>query len=95
MHIIRLEDKGFISWHCHPILTNSLKEQIIQEFAGKGLKVSLKAIEHNYDAWSQDLKSGFKDEGNGTFLFTPCGCNPLSFTAEALKGESYEITYEC
>ena len=41
------------------------------------------------------LKSGYRDEKNGYHLFTPCGCNPLSFRVSSLEPElDWQITYE-
>lgn len=56
-------------------------------FKRHGFDVTDKALEHNYGCWRDDLKSGFRDEENGYHLFTPCGCNPLSFTATKLNGK--------
>lgn len=67
--------------------------QIIREFAKNGFQVTREAVLHNYDAWLYDFKSGYLDEENGYFLFTPCKCNPLSFRVETLNGESYQKTY--
>lgn len=68
-------------------------EDIIKEFEENGFIVSKKAIIHNYNAWKQDYKSGYK--GKKVFLFTPCGCNRLSFTAYKISkyGKSWQTTY--
>lgn len=63
------------------------------EFRNHGYDVTLDAISHNYEAWLNDEKSGYLDEDNGYFLFTPCGCNQLRFFAEPLNGEDYQKTY--
>ena len=55
--------------------------KVLKEFKKNGFNVTRKAIKHNYEAWSVDCKSGYRDEENNYFLFTPCGHNPLSFTA--------------
>lgn len=73
-----------------PTGKNSINE-IIAEFAKHGYKVSEKALWHNYRAWDMDYKSAFVE--NGVELFTPCGCNPLSFTALKAREDSY--TYIC
>ena len=72
-------------------------QSIIDEFAENGFNVSIEAITHNYNCWRGDLKSGFRDEENGYHLFTPCGCNPLSFRISTLhpKCNDWQITYEC
>jgi hypothetical protein len=65
--------------HCgiHP--TKLPYKDIIEEFEKQGFKVTRKAIKHNYEAWLVDTKSGYRDEKNNVFVFTPCGVNPLSF----------------
>ena len=70
--------------HCgiHP---NRLPyKKIIDEFKKHGFNITRKAIKHNYEAWLSDCKSGYRDEDNDYFLFTPCGCNTLCFTASKL-----------
>lgn len=71
---------------------DSMKE----EFAQAGFPVTWEALYHNYSAWLGDLKSGYRDEKNGYHLFTPCGCNPLSFHATSLheKCSDWQTTYE-
>ena len=64
-------------------------------FFSNGFNVTSDAVMHNFQAWSKDYKSGYLDEANGYFLFTPCGCNKLRFTAEKINGEDYQHTYEC
>lgn len=68
---------------------------IMDEFAQAGFKVTLEALLHNYSSWRGDLKSGYRDEKNGYHLFTPCGCNPLSFRATSLheKCSDWQTTY--
>ena len=79
------------------MLTDSDINKMIQEFKEHGLNVTREAIEHNYQAWKYDNKSGYRDENNGYHLFTPCGCNPMSFTASSLhkKCEGWQTTYIC
>lgn len=62
-----------------------------------GITVSPEAIEHNFNAWVRDLKSGYRDEANGLHVFTPCGCNDLSFSCSELHptAEDYQKTYTC
>lgn len=69
-------------------------EEVIKEFAGHGFNVTEEAIMHNYEAWKGDFKSGFKDEENGYFLFTPYGCDTLYFIACELTGVEWQKTYE-
>lgn len=70
-------------------------DEIVAYFKKGGLNVSREALEHNYNAWRCDLKSGYRDEANGTFVFTPCGCNSLSFTVTELCDRyGWQETYE-
>lgn len=55
-----------------------------QFFKERGFNVTIDALKHNHNCWLMDSKSGYRDEENNYFLFTPCGCNPLSFTATRL-----------
>lgn len=67
---------------------------LIEEFKTKGYNVTEEALLHNFSAWKSDYKSGYRDEENGYFLFSPCGCNPLRFHAEKLKeNAAYQRTY--
>lgn len=69
-------------------------EAVIAEFEANGFKVTEEAIAHNFNAWSGDYKSGYRDEENDYFLFTPCGCNQLRFEAmELIDGADYQTTY--
>lgn len=70
------------------------KEAILARFADAGFNVTEEALMHNYEAWRDDYKSGYLDKGNGYFLWSPCGCNPLMFRAERLNGRDYQKTYE-
>ena len=78
-------------------LTDSNIKKIIAEFKGKGFNITKEAILHNYDAWRYDMKSGYRDEVNNYHLFSPCGCNPLSFRATTLheKCSDWQETYTC
>lgn len=79
----------------------SLSEQdfkdIKKEFAENGFNVTIHALKHNYIAWLCDMKSGYRDEKHNYHLFSPCGCNPLSFRASTLhpQCEDWQQTYEC
>lgn len=79
------------------ILSDDRIEKIIKTFHKKGFNITKEAIWHNYIAWQGDYKSGYRDDNNNYHLFTPCGCNPLSFTATSLCNEStdWQITYMC
>lgn len=74
-------------------LTEEDMLDVQKRFKDNGYNVSLKAIKHNYEAWLGDFKSGYR--GNGYHLFTPCGCNPLSFRATTLhkKCKDWQTTY--
>jgi len=74
-------------------LTKKMIKDIIKEFADNGFNVSERAILHNYDCWKCDAKSGYR--GRNYHLFTPCGCNPLSFRATTLhrKCANWQTTY--
>ncbi len=64
-------------------------EEVQDFFARHGYNVTEDAIRHNFEAWKEDFKSGYRDEKNGYHLFTPCGCNPLAFRLSTLD-EDYE-----
>ena len=72
-------------------------KSILKEFAEHGFNVTRKALMHNYEAWLYDEKSGYRDEENGYHLFSPCGCNPLSFRASSLdeRCADWQTTYTC
>lgn len=65
-------------------------DSVIKQFKENGFNVTRKAIIHNYSAWLGDMKSGYRDEDNGYHLFSPCGCNPLSFRATSLHKNCYD-----
>jgi len=65
-------------------LSDERISEIITEFAEHGFDVSKEAIMHNFDAWRAGLKSGYRDKERGYHLFSPCGCNPLRFSATSL-----------
>lgn len=78
-----------------PAFTSKVIRSVVEEFRANGFKVTREAVVHNYKAWFCDLKSGWRDEENGYHLFTPCGCNPLSFRATSLEKElDWQTTYE-
>lgn len=70
---------------------------IIMEFKENGFNVTEQAIRHNFDAWRYDEKSGYRDDENNYHIFSPCGCNPLSFRATTLhkQCEDWQKTYTC
>ena len=67
-------------------------KEIVKAFGDKGWKITEDAVMHNSIAWISDMKSGYR--GRDFFLFTPCGCNPLSFKASRLCKEfDWQKTY--
>ena len=78
-------------------LTERRIDSIIKEFKNHGFNVTETALLHNFGAWRGDYKSGYRDECNGYHLFTPCGCNPLSFRASTLEEccSDWQTTYMC
>lgn len=79
------------------LLTDEDVDSIIQEFKEHGFNITKHAILYNYSAWLVDEKSGYRDEENNYHLFSPCGCNPLSFRATTLheKCKDWQTTYRC
>lgn len=75
--------------------TKKLMKDIISVFKKEGFNVTEEAVMHNLHAWISDLKSGYRDDKNGYHLFTPCGCNPLSFRVSSLEEglEDWQTTY--
>lgn len=71
-------------------LTENDFDNIISKFKANGFNVTEEALKHNYNAWLADYKSGFRDNDNNYHLFTPCGCNPLSFRATSLHPQCIE-----
>lgn len=74
-------------------LTAKDLQHVKDQFKSKGFDISLRALRHNYYAWLSDFKSGYR--GRGYHLFTPCGCNPLSFRVTTLHKScrSWQDTY--
>ena len=72
-------------------------KKIQRYFANNGISITKEAILHNYNAWSLDLKSGYRDESNGYHLFSPCGCNPFILRVTNLVEicRDWQITYSC
>lgn len=79
------------------LLSDEDVDSIIQEFKEHGFNITKYAILYNYSAWLVDEKSGYRDEENNYHLFSPCGCNPLSFRATTLheKCKDWQTTYRC
>ena len=70
-------------------------DAIIKRCADEGLKVSKKALSYCYSAWSHSLKSGYRDEKNGTHVFAPCGGNPFDLQVSELHptASDWQTTY--
>lgn len=70
---------------------------IVKYFKDRGLNVSTKAIRHNYKAWRAGYKSGYRDEANGTHVFSPCGGNPFNIHVSSLHPDctDWQKTYTC
>lgn len=68
--------------------------KIAEDFRAHDFNVTEEAILHNFEAWKDDCKSGYRDEDNNYFLFTPCGCNDLFFSAMELTDAEWQKTYK-
>ena len=66
-------------------------DAIIAEFKQHGFTVSKKALHFNFTSWKVDEKSYYREKD--CLVYSPCGCNPLSYTASKLKGLPYEYTH--
>ena len=75
------------------LLTPEKARAVVQEFKEHGFNVTMDAVMHNFAAWNADYKSGYR--GEDFHLFTPCGCNPLSFRATTLHPscQDWQTTY--
>jgi len=97
LHICRTYDiyvKDATDRFSNKRLTKRDFDRIIAEFKEHGFNVTVEALKHNYSSWLGDLKSGFRDEQNGYHLFTPCGCNMLSFRATSINDRlDWQETY--
>ena len=72
-------------------------DQVMSYFKEKGYNVTRMAVMYCFNAWKGGFKSGYRDDGNGYHLFTPCGSNPLQFRLTTLcpQGEHWQVTYTC
>ena len=66
-------------------------DEIIEEFKQHGFTVSREALHFNFTSWKADEKSYYKEDD--CLLYSPCGCNELTYTASKLKGLPYEYTH--
>jgi hypothetical protein len=92
-----IENQFSISFKRKYKLTEKDIDNLIKKFKKNGFNITRDAIMHNYKAWCYDMKSGYRDEVNNYHLFSPCGCNPLSFRASTLheKCKDWQTTYFC
>ena len=95
-HPVHCYDEYDIVLGEQPQLNDKKIKEIIAEFEEAGHKVTKKAIMHNYCAWLDDFKSGYRDEKNGYHLFSPCGHNPFQLCLTTLHPlcEDWQTTYE-
>lgn len=58
----------------------------------RGFNIEREALEHNFKCWEMDYKSGYR--GKECHVFTPCGCNPLSYGISKLDDRvDWQTTY--
>lgn len=58
----------------------------------RGFNVEREALVHNFRCWKMDYKSGYR--GKECHVFTPCGCNPLSYGISKLDDRvDWQTTY--
>lgn len=95
-HEVYCYDEYNINLGEQPQLNDKKIKEIIAEFEEAGHNVTKKAIMHNYCAWLDDFKSGYRDEKNGYHLFSPCGHNPFQLCLTTLHPlcEDWQTTYE-
>lgn len=95
-------DNKLFCKHCYVEVDLSYKtfrfkisvKRIQKFFKRNGFNVTEEAIMHNFNAYLNDAKSGYRDEENGYHLFTPCCHNPLSFRLTSLnKNCDWQTTY--
>ena len=74
-------------------IANFDADKVVEEFRVNGFEVERVAVMHNFEAWCDDYKSGYR--GAYCHLFSPCGCNRLRFSATTLHKscEDWQITY--
>ena len=81
------EDGEYIARHNFMAYKVACLPAIAAQFAKKGVNVTADELEHNYMAWRGDYKSQVVTADKKHAIFTPCGCNDLSFTAYAAKAD--------
>ena len=95
-HEVHCYDEHYISLGYNPNFDVDVATSVAKSFNEHGFNVTVDAVMHNYNAWRHGMKAGYRDEGNGYHLFTPCGLNPLSFSATTLHDlcKGWQTTYE-
>lgn len=82
------EDGEYIARHNFMAYKVACLPAIAAQFAKKGVNVTADELEHNFMAWRGDYKSQVVTADKKFAIFTPCGCNDLSFTAYMAKADS-------
>lgn len=82
------EDGEYLARHNFMAYKVACLPAIAAQFAKKGVNVTAEELEHNFMAWRGDYKSQVVTADKQFAIFTPCGCNDLSFTAYVAKADS-------
>lgn len=69
--------------------------QVREAFVAQGFIVTEEALQHNFNAWVDDQKSGYADSEHDVYLFSGCGANRLFFLADCLSNDATRETYAC
>jgi hypothetical protein len=79
------------------VLNDELYSRIQRDFLAHGFNVTTDAIRFCLEAWTEDLKSSYRDEANGYHMFCPCGLNTLSLRTTTLSPlcADWQTTYRC
>ena len=95
-HEVHCYDEYNIDCGYKPNFGEIVAKYVAYHFKKQGFNVTVEALMHNYHAWLNDMKSGYRDEKNGYHLFSPCGHNSLSFSATTLHElcKNWQTTYE-
>lgn len=82
------EDGEYLARHNFMAYKAACLPAIAAQFAKKGVNVTADELDHNYMAWRGDYKSQIVTADKKHAIFTPCGCNDLSFTAYVANADS-------
>ena len=66
-------------------------DTILSIFAKAGWRVTERGIIHNFEGWQHNLRSGYRDDRNGYFLFSPSGS---TLRLNASKITEFDCTYQ-